>query len=1406
MTEDPNVVWLQTDPAGILYKAAPDPAQNAWHAGHVNDVIALEDGGILIATDSGGVWTVAADGTNLPLTDNQDNPDITCLAFGPFGPQHIYAGTRHDLWGAADSLYETDPTAILPLLSWRSVPLPSGVGTIYRIGVLKASRRIVLACDGGVYWSPIPPPGGSYNWSKASGIPAVSYMGLAVGDHESVAVAASGSPWDSWFIIPAPFVQFTPGHTVSVVVRDINHIEIFAIDIFGGIYSIRWDGGWQNWFRIGNFSDTATGSVVAAVSRNPGHVDLFVVRSDGVYTTWWDQNFPGPLIGDWQNWFRIGNPGDAPPAGSTVTAVARGTGHVDLFVARSNGVYTTWWDEKFPGPLAGGWQPWFPIGTPADAPPAGSVVTALSRDSDHVDLFVVRADTSGVSRVYSTRWDASSPGPLIGGWQSWFSIGDATDSVPSGSVVTAVSRNSGHLDIFVVRSDGGIYSTWWDAGSPGPLNGQWQPWFRIGTSSNNVMPGSTVCAVSHNPFTLDIFVPSGNIWTSWLDPDLPGPLTQGWQAWAQVTGMVTAGPLTGASRIPSHMDLFVVGFDHQVYTTAWDRDQGPHGIFHGDWASGSLVLSRSLIPGVLDGTKMRRIDLAACAQHPNNMYAVIAGATDILGDRNSAGDLISRDLYAVLQSADGGLTWSIAGGTTRADSIKGLRPTGDSQNLYNTCLGVSPVDPNVLAIGWRRGPMISTDGGNNWVEHGDDGGNNGSPHLMSDCHVAYFDPTEPTGHRLYSGCDGGLAMSPDLGTTWFSNYNRELRNLQFCSNPQRQAYGTLSASSQVSGPVGGGLQDNENVLSVWSEQPTPWTLLNVGGDGGLMLFIATGQFIYNGAAGPTQAGRWDGSKIQGSGTIPIKVPKPGGSPDPAGIPAPIAEVVTVPVFGKATGELMYAVCGSGKDIYGLFANRDGSDIHWEWVGSVPAAVDALGSYSGVNIFVGTLDGRMFALSPGLHVANPMSVLPGKSLTGRISRILTVSEHLAFAAFNVGDLEGLIMKLVEGRWVQVGASRPDAGLPNETFYALACDSTTATPTIFAATDTHLFSSYDLGGSFRSASQGLPARPHCADLRFVLHPVGVRDLYLSTFGRSVFRARLGFAHVPTPTALYMAWKGIPDDVGIYWSSAATGFDWLPEGKVPGVGTSAKPALAAFSGRLYMAWRGFGDDAGIYWSSSQDGMNWDPQTKVPGVGTSDGPALAAFEDRLYLAWKGADSDTGLWWTSTTDPAGKGWDPQQNVPGTGSSDGPALAVFQDRLYLAWKGADSDTGLWWSSTADPVIKGWDPQQNVPGTGSAHGPALAVFQNSLYLAWRGIPDDQGIFYSSKPDLTTPWAAQSKVPGVGTSQRPGLAALFGRLYLVWKGADSDTGIWWSSSLDGKAWDPQQNVSGTGTSSGPALTAI
>ena len=43
-----------------------------------------------------------------------------------------------------------------------------------------------------------------------------------------------------------------------------------------------------------------TGGQVTAISRNPNHLDLFTVGTDGVvYSTWWDAN------GGWAGWFQL---------------------------------------------------------------------------------------------------------------------------------------------------------------------------------------------------------------------------------------------------------------------------------------------------------------------------------------------------------------------------------------------------------------------------------------------------------------------------------------------------------------------------------------------------------------------------------------------------------------------------------------------------------------------------------------------------------------------------------------------------------------------------------------------------------------------------------------------------------------------------------------------------------------------------------------------------------------------------------------------------------------------------------------------------------------------------------------------------------------------------------------------
>jgi hypothetical protein len=55
----------------------------------------------------------------------------------------------------------------------------------------------------------------------------------------------------------------------------------------------------------------------------------------------------------------------------------------------------------------------------------------------------------------------------------------------------------------------------------------------------------------------------------------------------------------------------------------------------------------------------------------------------------------------------------------------------------------------------------------------------------------------------------------------------------------------------------------------------------------------------------------------------------------------------------------------------------------------------------------------------------------------------------------------------------------------------------------------------------------------------------------------------------------------------------------------------------------------DQSIWWSSLEKGQ-WTPQQVVNGVGTSCRPALAAWKGLLYMAWKGAHNDSSIWWSA--------------------------------------------------------------------------------------------------------------------------------------------------------------------------------
>jgi hypothetical protein len=73
-------------------------------------------------------------------------------------------------------------------------------------------------------------------------------------------------------------------------------------------------------------------------------------------------------------------------------------------------------------------------------------------------------------------------------------------------------------------------------------------------------------------------------------------------------------------------------------------------------------------------------------------------------------------------------------------------------------------------------------------------------------------------------------------------------------------------------------------------------------------------------------------------------------------------------------------------------------------------------------------------------------------------------------------------------------------------AIAAPHTRIKHGLMVATDDAVYLSRNDGQTWQRASSGLPRRPHCGDLRFVIDSLGGANIYLGTFGRSVWIASL------------------------------------------------------------------------------------------------------------------------------------------------------------------------------------------------------------------------------------------------------------------------------------------------------------
>ena len=545
----------------------------------------------------------------------------------------------------------------------------------------------------------------------------------------------------------------------------------------------------------------------------------------------------------------------------------------------------------------------------------------------------------------------------------------------------------------------------------------------------------------------------------------------------------------GRQLPPAWFSGLAVGSGGSVTAAVFPQAPNPQtppadsGFYRGVFQQGELVFAKATLVGT-DPLLMRRTSLASCEDQRDRMYAVAAAA--------------DNTLLAVLSSSDGGNTWATRSAPNKA--------AAGFQGFYNNCITVSPQQPNLVVIGWLSGGVFwSNDGAASWSHPHTQESN---PSLHNDLHSVQLVRNASGVEILCVSGDGGIAITRDLGQTYDSQFNRPLRNLQFYGN-------AITASSRYPGLLAGGTQDNGNLYrrpdtlgaGVPRQADSAWRR-QVGGDGGICRFIDPLGVLLNTDNTNINLGMaiWDEVKQRfpenAAGTVvPARIGSHIVDLLAGGVTPTSLETIVSPSFVR-NGQVMYAALASTSTtagatagaIWGFFADRPAADAKPGAVnaslirlGALGETVTAIASTGGQKMLLGTPSGRIVSFDSATGQATDYELPFDRA--GQVTRLQSVG---AGAYALVGDQ---ILRFDGTAWVSTTGGGWNAFIAD-----------VESGRIFASTDADVFVSNDRGGSWLDASEGLPARPHCNDLRIADDGQGGRDLYLGTYGRSVWRATI------------------------------------------------------------------------------------------------------------------------------------------------------------------------------------------------------------------------------------------------------------------------------------------------------------
>ncbi|XUW93573.1 hypothetical protein OH764_36030 (plasmid) [Burkholderia sp. M6-3] len=1146
MADNTHIQWKLANQRGIwIYgpdKWAPghdDHPSEPWHAGRMNDVLALDDGSLTGAADAGGVWRIASTGVMaIPVGNQWGFSRFRCLAAGPNAADgtHIYAG--------GTALFETDLASPLPLITWREIVSLSNqfptIGMIYRIAVLKASRIIALATDQGVLWARIPAllsgPGDGYVWRKAKtpGIPDGGYYSIAPGpvqrgqanrDRPLQSVIVSGLAGGV-----ADFDRFTGPHglffgewedPLTLVLRPAAVINQGADArliqaVFGLVPVASCD------------ADLPRAYAVAAFDPSAGDRVLGVLRTDDGGRSW---NVLDSRVEDLSSHYSLQDSGQKQTNYNTCLAVSPRDpdlvmiGYNSPLISFNAGL--TWW------------LPGFSRNKKDDGTFEVLPYNLHVHEDQHGMRFFNGPQVLNGHFARDARLaHAASDGGLIEiewGYGAWVI---ATDIRSNGNNpdLLAVVLEGNNLEVYV-RKSADMAKGWLDFGA-------------ITTRATG--PG---CIIQSNFQSVDdtnnyevVVLEGSDLVHYW------GYLQDGKLVWNR------AGVITSSATGP--------GCIIQSSFGAGDGDDDDHGNFevvvlegtelahyskdnsdvNNAWGKAGVITTRAVAPGCII-----QADFPFDQDEPN--FEVV-----VLEDRGLVH--YYRDNSGSPWPWKGG--WVIDADATGPASFfqSDYRASDDDHGNFELIVPeghelVAWYKDNSGGLGWVRiGPVThaghTATGPGCFFQSNYGGGSSGNFELLA-CE---------DGEIVHAWRNNARDDKPWLrgqtvtrkAYTFRSEFNRFLATLenekQAAVVPNSEGYGTMGVCSAVSGLVAGGLQDNGVVYghadAVGSFSGTPWNN-SEGGDGfgsaflpgrtpdGRTLSTGTSFICFNndGSVGVRaffwRVGKMNPHKLQSvkgnENVIPLGTLNPNLAPPPpreGGLVSPRMEPVLAPRFDQ--NGLLCVVGASGADVYGLFVQgveaRFPQDeeprlpMRWDFLGRIPAwdsaitsiTVTALSSASGSRVFVAAdatfpdhVETRIFSLD------NPSGIFTDLPLSKKIFNI-TVNAMVA-----LGDRE--VFGVTAGgsviHWPVRSITSADTWelLPGGSWTAplttITADPTTTSPTLFVGATGDVHVSVDHGKTWQPTRLGLPKTFQVSDLRWVDDGAGKR-LYLSTYGRSTWVA--------------------------------------------------------------------------------------------------------------------------------------------------------------------------------------------------------------------------------------------------------------------------------------------------------------